>query len=222
MTGPKPRIRLARKPRLWFIGSASITTFCVLERLGELLGVGEDGDLGRERLVGLRVAVLELLLEPAVDGGALGGDALDVARADLLEERREVRDADRLGLARSEHGDEQVVGGEQRRDDQQDPHPRRPERRLLLVAVLARERGPRLAFGGLRCLRHRRCVAGRGSVLLSRSDRGASRDAGARAARGRATGRSRPAPAGWRRRRHAGTPRPACRPSRRRNAARRR
>ena len=26
MTGPKPRIRLARKPRLWLIGSASITT----------------------------------------------------------------------------------------------------------------------------------------------------------------------------------------------------
>ena len=27
MTGPKPRIRLVRKPRLWLIGSASIVTF---------------------------------------------------------------------------------------------------------------------------------------------------------------------------------------------------
>ena len=100
----------------------------VLEQLRQLVAVGEDGDLGLERLVGLGVAVLELLLELPVDRRALGRDAVDVVRADLVEERRVVRDPDRLGLARREQRDEEVVGGEQSPDDQQDPHPRRAER----------------------------------------------------------------------------------------------
>src|SRR3712207_7259656 len=47
--------------------------------------------LFRSGLRRLGFPVLEVLLEPAVDGGALGGDALDVAGPDLLEEHGAVR-----------------------------------------------------------------------------------------------------------------------------------
>ena len=132
----------------------------VLEQLGQLVAVGEHGDLGLERLGRLVILVLEVLLEHPVDGRAGRRDAVDVAVTDLLEEGRAVRHPDRLDLAGGEQRDEDVVGREQRDDDEEDPHAGRPEAgALALAVVLLGERRAGLAFAGLRIVRHGQYVA---------------------------------------------------------------
>ena len=88
----------------------------LLQQLGELVGVGEGRDLGLEVLGRLLLpGRVVLLLELALDGLALGGDALDVAVLDLLAEGRVVGDVDRGLLARAEQRDADVV--ERQQDD---------------------------------------------------------------------------------------------------------
>ena len=89
--GPKKRRRLChqgvRIERLRVDDHA-----LALEKLREGRVVGERGDLRPETIRGLRVRVLLLLLERALDGGALRRDLLHVAVSHLLEEERACRE----------------------------------------------------------------------------------------------------------------------------------
>ena len=130
----------------------------LLEQLGELVGVGERGNLRSEPRRRLRVLEGHVLLERPLDVRALGRDLLDVARPHLLQEERAVRDADpRLGPHRP-RGDEQVECEQHEEED--DPAGRDPEpgtlgrrrrrsagrgrRRLGCAAVGLLGHGPRL------------------------------------------------------------------------------
>src|SRR5436309_5750349 len=91
IVGPKKRRRLCHQGEPVSSGCAFTTTPLLCRSFRERVVVGERGNLGLEAIGRLRVPVLLLLLERALDGRALRRDLLHVAVSDLLEEERAVR-----------------------------------------------------------------------------------------------------------------------------------
>src|SRR3954447_3243775 len=130
------------------------TRFELLRQVGR---VDERRDLGLEEVDVLRLAAGRrercVLLEVALDRLALRGDLRDVARLDLLEEERRVRDLRALlGPAGDERDDD--VQREEREDHRDRAAPAREHRRLRGRRRAAAVRGgldaPALALVGLR------------------------------------------------------------------------